>query len=252
MARPRSAVASLLPPLVLLLAVARTAAGAAAGAACDTPAMTSLSMSGPFFSVEDVFPKLAALREHWQEMRDEATAIQQDIALPDTPGSFDKEDLLRAVIEAGNNGWTSRGNGWKNYVLVVNDQIFPGVTESLCPLSTSLLRHIRGLRLAGFSKLQPNARIETHTDNLHRSLSFHVHLTGHARMRVDNLWVDHFPGHTLIFDANRPHEVVNGDAERIIFYAEVDLDKHFEATEGVRPVFPAPLDGYFADVYPEA
>ena len=92
------------------------------------------------------------------------------------------------------------------------------------------------MRLAGFSKLLPNARIETHVDNAglsHNSVAVHVYLTGYARMRIGDQWIEHVPGNMLIFNGNVDHEVINGGEERIILYTELDLQEFFLRTEGV-------------------
>ena len=147
-------------------------------------------LPGPVYPTH-LFPKLAALLEHWTVLRDDAVQITHDMNLVRTATSFDgdaAEEFVRKVVEGGNSGWTTawtRDRGWKNYGLVVRNEAFPGVTETLCPRSVALLKSIPGMRLGGFSKLLPNARIETHVDNAglsHNSLAVHVYLAGHARM----------------------------------------------------------------------
>ena len=198
-------------------------------------------LPGPTYPFH-LFPKLAILQERWTVMRDEAVAITHDMNLLRTATCFDgdvADDFVRKVIEGGNNGWTTawtQDRGWKNYGLVQRNEAIPGVTETLCPETVRMLKAIPGMRLAGFSKLLPNAKIETHVDNAglsHNSLAVHVYLTGYARMRLDNLWVEHIPGNVLVFDGNINHEVMNGPEERIILYLELDLQDFFMGSEGI-------------------
>ena len=193
-------------------------------------------LTGPVYDVA-LFPALKKVQALWETMRAEALAITRDMAMPRTvKHPLSQEENVQVFLEIqrlGNYGWVDRFVGWKNYVIVAEDQVVPGETAELCPATAALLRSISGVRVGGFSKLLPNAHIEPHTDALYRSLSFHVYLTGHARMRVGNVWVDHTPGNAAVFDGNWPHEVINGHSERIILYVELDIDKFFLGTEGI-------------------
>jgi len=240
------------------LAAAAAAYASAAGPGVDVPAellakeaafvaeatakgIFHYGLQGPIFDPA-LFPKLKVFLDNWEAIRDEALAVQHDMNLYRTHPSFEHPstvEFVRRVLEVGNNGWSNawaKDGGWKNYALMMHDNTIPGVTEQLCPLTTSLLKQTPGIRLAGFSKLMPNSLIETHTDHTglgHGSISFHVYLTGYARMRVEDEWFEHIPGHMFMFDSNVPHEVVNGDQERIILYVDVDIGNYFKYTEGI-------------------
>ena len=213
----------------------------AADAAAPAHELFHYGLPGPLYPPR-LFPGLATLLEHWKEMRADALAVKTDMGLIRTARSFDGEvaaEFLRKVAEGGNSGWTTawtEDQGWKNYGLVKENEGFGGVTEELCGFTVALLKSIPGMRLAGFSKLLPNARIETHVDNAglsHNSVAVHVYLTGYARMRIGDQWIEHVPGNMLIFNGNVDHEVINGGEERIILYTELDLQEFFLRTEGV-------------------
>ena len=203
-------------------------------------------LPGPIYPFH-LFPKLQVLVDNWERMRDEAVKIKHDMNLLRTSQVFDDDsamNFLKEVIKGGNNGWTTawtQDRGWKNYGLVQWNKPFPGVTDQLCPFTVGLLTSIPGMRIGGFSKLLPNKRIETHVDNAglsHGSVAAHVYLTGHARMRIDDIWVEHIPGNALVFDGNINHEVINGPEERIILYVELGIEEFFMGTEGVRVLKP--------------
>jgi aspartyl/asparaginyl beta-hydroxylase (cupin superfamily) len=196
---------------------------------------------GPVYDAA-LFPKFDALRAHWEVLRDEALAIEHDMQLHRTHPSFEHpttQTFLERMAAAGNSGWSTawaKDGGWRNYGIVFHGEPIPGQTETLCPKTTALLRTIPGIRMAGFSKLLPNARIETHIDHTglnNGSMAFHIYLTGSARMRVADGWYEHVPGHALVFNSNIPHEVINGPEERIILYMDIDLQSFLFGTEGL-------------------
>ena len=219
-----------------------SAGGCAPSAGAARTALAfSFDMQGPVYDL-NLFPRMAAVLPHWERMRDEALAITHDMGLHRKTQAIDNpeaQEFLLQTLQAGNNGWTtawSRDRLWKNYFLVSQDEIVPGVTAALCPFTTSLLGSIPGMRVAAFSKLLPGAHIEEHVDNAglsSGSLIFHYFLTGHGRMRLGSTWLDQAPGQALVFDSNVPHEVVNGDEERTIVYIELDLREFFLKTEGI-------------------
>ena len=196
---------------------------------------------GPIFDPA-LFPKLKIFQDHWEAIRDEALSVKHDMNLRRTHPSFEHPstiEFVRRVHEAGNNGWThawAKDGGWTNYALVMHDQTIPGVTEQLCPLTTALIKQVPGMRLGGFSRLKPHSAIETHTDHTglgHGSISFHLYLTGYARMRVEDEWFEMIPGNMFMFDSNVPHEVINGDEDRIILYIDIDIANHYRNNMGI-------------------
>ena len=52
-------------------------------------------------------------------------------------------------------------------------------------------------------------------------------------MHVGGRWVEHIPGNLFVFDSNSPHEVFNGNEERILLYLDLDIDIFFWKTEGL-------------------
>ena len=224
-------------------------AAEAAAAAAEARGLFHYHRQGPVYPASQ-FPALQKLQQNWEVMRSEAVTVTRDLDLFRTHQDFSHPssiEILKQMFEKGNDGWITVGwandRDWQNFGMVYRDHPMPGLTQQLCPQTVALLTSIPGIRLAGLSKLTPNAHIETHTDYTglkQRSLSFHVYLTGYARMRVENgdgddddLWVEHIPGGMVLFDTNVPHEVFNSDVERIILYGDLDIDIFFWKTEGL-------------------
>jgi aspartyl/asparaginyl beta-hydroxylase (cupin superfamily) len=198
-------------------------------------------LPGPVYDPA-LFPRFHALLAHWETLRDEALAVHHDMQLHRTHPSFyhpTTQRFLQQLGEAGNTGWSTawtKDGGWRNYGLWFDQKAIPGATEQLCPKTVALLQTVPGIRMAGFSKLAPNARIEPHIDHTglnNGSLAFHIYLTGRARMRVGNAYYDHVPGHALVFNSNVNHEVWNGPEERIILYLDIEVVTFFAGSEGL-------------------
>ena len=220
--------------------VASTPEEAAVVAEARARGLYHYGIPGHFFDTA-LFPRFVSLLKHWEAIRDEALAIMPDMNLRRTHPSFEHpstQKFMQDMFDAGNSGWShawAKDGGWRNYALIMHDEVIPGVTEQLCPLTVRLLKTMPGIRLCGFSRLAPNARIESHVDHTglgNGSLSFHMYLSGYARMRVVDEWVEHIPGTLQVFDSNVHHEVENGDEDRIILYIDVDVNMFFAGSEG--------------------
>ena len=220
--------------------VASTPEEAAVVAEARARGLYHFGIPGNFFDPA-LFPRFVSLLEHWEAIRDEALAILPNMNLKRTHPSFEHpstQKFMQDMFDAGNTGWShawAKDGGWRNYALVMHDEVIPGVTEQLCPLTVRLMKTMPGIRLGGFSRLAPNARIEPHVDHTglgNGSLSFHLYLSGYARMRVVDEWVEHIPGTLQVFDSNVNHEVENGDEDRIILYIDVDVSMFFVGSEG--------------------
>ena len=210
------------------------------------PGLFHYGMPGPFFGIQQ-FPGFRLLQDHWEDIRDEAVAIEGVLNLARKQNEWSEagSNFVEQVVEAENRGWITAWDGeglWVNYALVYFGQIVPGVTEAWAPRTTALLRQIPGIRVGGFSKLLPHAYIAPHVDSTgpqFNSMAFHLCLTGHASLRIENDWVEQAPGKVLFFDSTRDHEVKNGDQIRIILYLDFDIDQFLLGTEGVELTGPA-------------
>jgi hypothetical protein len=215
------------------------------------PGLFHYGMPGPFYSLAQ-FPKFRLLLDHWQEIRDEAVAIQGMLNLRrkqnEWGGGTEGANFVQQLIENENRGWIIAWDGdglWVNYALMYFNNVVPGVTEQWAPRTIALLRQIPGVRVGGFSKLLPHAYIAPHKDSTgpaYHSMAFHLCLTGHASLRVEEHWVEQAPGKTLLFDSTRDHEVKNGNEERIVLYLDFDTDVFLNETEGVDLLGPGELE----------
>jgi len=105
-----------------------------------------------------------------------------------------------------------------------------------CPKTVELLSQIPGIRVAGFSRLQPKAGIETHcgfTGRRYGALAFHLGLV----IPKEGAWLKcgedtHYwkkAGDVLIFDDTFPHSAWNeSDQERIILYIDFMISEENE------------------------
>jgi aspartyl/asparaginyl beta-hydroxylase (cupin superfamily) len=124
-----------------------------------------------------------------------------------------------------------KGGDWWNYPLVLNDTIVPGRTRELCPQTCQLLSRIRGIKVAGFSKLNTGGYIHPHRDThgMPKCLAYHLGLLGRGELTAsghDTPLVQE-GGKDFIIDTELEHSVVNvGCTDRIILYILFHKDQH--------------------------
>jgi beta-hydroxylase len=188
----------------------------------------SISKIG-MYDVED-FPMLSQIKSRIDDIRKEALNIKR----PQNVWVHDREvfeKYLKDVVKENDHWIVSWGKDheWLNYPLVYNDIIIQGKTERLCPITTTVLSGIKGIKVAGFSRLTANGSIAKHKDqngdkNL---LTYHLCLTGNCKLHVGKNVIDQIPGKDLIFDSNVEHSVSN-DAknDRIILHILFDKSVH--------------------------
>src|SRR5262249_43694284 len=124
-------------------------------------------------------PELAKLRENWQAIRDEATAL------------FD-EGRIKAAD--GYNDWGFNSffrSGWKRFYLKWYDDSLPSA-KRMCPRTVALLESIPCIKGAMFATLSPGARLVQHRDPFAGSLRYHLGLVtpthpGECRILVDGI-----------------------------------------------------------------
>jgi len=103
-----------------------------------------------------------------------------------------------------------------------------------CPKTKALLDQIPGIRVAGFSRIQPKSGIDTHkgfTGKRYGALAWHL---GLVIPPDENAWLtcggqSHVwrkPGEVIVFDDTWPHSAWNSsDQERIILYIDFQIPK---------------------------
>lgn len=104
---------------------------------------------------------------------------------------------------------------------------------TLCPETTKLLEQVPGIRVAGFSRLQPRSGIDTHrgfTGRMYGALAYHLGLMipPSGASLVCGPEVHHWQkmGEVIVFDDTHPHSAWNdSDSERIILYIDFKISK---------------------------
>jgi len=147
------------------------------------------------------FPELAALREHWQLIRDEGLRL------------FD-EGYIRTASRHNDIGFNSFfQRGWKRFYLKWYDEPLPSAA-ALCPQTTALLRTIPRVHAAMFALLPPGSRLGRHRDPYAGSLRYHLGLatpnSPACHITVDGERYAWHDGEDVIFDETFVHWAENG------------------------------------------
>jgi len=188
--------------------------------------------------LQKIAPRVALLDSHWEVIRDEALALYNDksrwgselVRASTTWTGSDGDDLddFTDIIKGEQKWFTAwSGGGWKNFGLIKGDKAL----TDLCPCTTRLLKGLGGIRIAGFSLLEPGAGIDPHTDStglLTNSLSYHLGLVTPpgCTLNINGRIVKQGEGKAFCFDSNRLHSASNSsDKPRIILYMDIELKK---------------------------
>lgn len=137
------------------------------------------------------FDFVSILESHWKDIRDEYLALSEDVFDP----------------------WVQRemyGTGWTVYGLFFDGERIPGAC-SQCPKTAALLDGIKGLSLAGFSRMASGAHITPHVGWAKSVYRLHLGLVvpPNCNLRVGNETRQWEEGKCLIFDDTVEHEAWN-------------------------------------------
>lgn len=172
----------------------------------------------PVFNADDIarhFPWVADIEAHWQEIRDEAAVVLQDLDAVPPLASISPDH--RRIAPAGR---------WRSYFLIGYRYRDPANCAA-CPRTAALISKIPGLNSAFFSILVPGTHIPPHTGVSKAFLTCHLGIqvpreAGQCRMRVVEEWVGWQEGRALVFDDTFNHEVRNDSEEtRIVLLLQV-------------------------------
>lgn len=160
------------------------------------------------------FPELNVLRENWQVIRDEATALVEQGYIK----ASDKFD------DAGFNSFFK--TGWKRFYLKWYEDFLPSA-QTLCPKTVELLKSVPNIHGAMFTLLPKGGRLNPHRDPYAGSLRYHLGLitpnSEKCRIYVDGTpyaWQD---GEGILFDETYIHSARNEtDMDRIILFCDVE------------------------------
>ena len=174
---------------------------------------SSLVATDPVLDVRD-FGWTALLRDHWQDIRDEAIAVSQVGAAPSL-----------ATISPDHRSIAKVGK-WRSFFLWGYG--YP-IDENLarCPKTQALVERIPGLNSAFFSILAPGTHIPAHRGVTKGLITCHLGLVvprdGDVRMRVADRIVRWAEGETLVFDDTYDHEVWNDtDGTRVVLLVQFE------------------------------
>jgi ornithine lipid ester-linked acyl 2-hydroxylase len=166
-------------------------------------ASSSLVANDPVLDVRD-FPWTAILREHWQDIRDEAVAVALRGRAAPSLATISPDHRSIAEVDM-----------WRSFFLWGYG--YP-IEENLlrCPRTAELVARVPGLNSAFFSILAPGTHIPDHRGVTKGLVTCHLGLVvprdGDVRMRVDDRIVRWAEGETLVFDDTYQHEVWNETA----------------------------------------
>jgi beta-hydroxylase len=167
----------------------------------------------PFVDVNQ-FPELAALRENWRTIRDEASPLLD-------------EGQIRAARKYNDLGFNSLfRTGWKRFYVKWYDEPLPSA-KALCPKTVALVESIPSVNAAMFALLPPAARLMRHRDPFAGSLRYHLGLitpnSDECRIFVDGNAYHWRDGEDVMFDETYIHYAENKtDRTRLILFCDVE------------------------------
>jgi beta-hydroxylase len=159
------------------------------------------------------FPELQLLREHWQEIRDEAMALRAE-------GGIRKADRQDDLVF-----YSFMKRDWKRFYLKWYRDFLPSA-RAHCPRTVELLRQLPCVKGAMFTLLEPRGKLGKHRDPFAGTLRYHLGLvtpgSKECRMQLDDLeyvWRD---GEDLLFDSSYVHSAKNEtDRPRLVLFCDV-------------------------------
>jgi beta-hydroxylase len=169
-----------------------------------------------------LFPELAPLAEHWQEIRTEAARLND-------------EGAIRAATGYNDIGFNSFfRTGWTRFYLTWYGREMPSA-QQLCPRTMELLRSIPSIKAAMFASLPPGARLVRHRDPYAGSLRYHLGLVTPndpgCYIEVDGQRYHWKDGEAVMFDETFIHHAQNTtQGQRVILFCDVE-----------RPLYGAPV-----------
>jgi len=171
----------------------------------------------PYLKLCD-FPELARLRENWESIRDEASALLRE-------GGLKAE---KNHVDLGFNSFFQRG--WRRFYLKWYDAPPPSAV-ALCPKTVALLQSIPSINGALLAFLPPHSRLNEHRDPSAASLRYQLGLvtpnSDDCFINVDGepyAWRD---GGDVLFDETYLHFVENRtDQSRLVLLCDVERPLH--------------------------
>lgn len=160
------------------------------------------------------FKGLQLLQDHWQNIRDEALALERMEKIRGT----EKND------DAGFNSFFKKG--WKRFYLKWYEASHPSA-EKFCPKTVALLKQVPEVKAAMFTELPPGAKLNPHRDPYAGSLRYHLGLStpndDRCFINVNDQPYSWRDGEGVMFDETYIHWAINqSDKTRIILLCDIE------------------------------
>ena len=203
-----------------------------------------------FFYDPDQFAQFQIVRNHLDDIIEEVTALtQRSVSVTNEvignfsvwSGDNEFDSLAEKVSEEG--GWVKWWNNespsdpnktlgfdWTIFGFIYAPGSYIEANGLICPKTMAVLKSLKNVRVAGFSRLNPKTQIKPHTGYTGRrydSLAFHMGLIiptdGSCAFQCSNevhTWKT--PGEMIVFDDTFPHAAWNNsDSDiRIVLYID--------------------------------
>lgn len=178
---------------------------------------------------ESLFPELQPLKSNWQEIKQEAEHL---LKLTEIKSSDNYDD-------AGFNSFFK--TGWKRFYLKWYDDAHPSAKE-LCPVTTSIINQIPGIKAAMFASLPDGSRLPQHRDPYAGSIRYHLGLTtpnnDSCFIDVDGTRYSWRDGEVVLFDETYIHYAENTSGEnRIILFCDIERPMKYSWAQKVNYFF---------------
>ena len=165
------------------------------------------------------FPELAPLREHWQEIRDEALRL----------GAGGHIKAADGYNDIGFNSFFR--TGWTRFYVKWYGEDLPSAHQ-MCPRTVQLLAGIPSVKAAMFASLPPGSRLVRHRDPYAGSLRYHLGLvtpnSPGCYIEVDGQRYHWRDGEAVVFDETFIHHAENTTQhERIVLFCDVERPLRF-------------------------
>lgn len=175
---------------------------------------SSLVANDPVLDMRD-FPWTQALRDHWEEIRDEAVGVA--LVGHASPSLATISPDHRAIAQV---------DMWRSFFLWGYGYPIDDILAR-CPRTRAAIARIPGLNTAFFSILAPGTHIPEHRGVTKGLITCHLGLVvprdGDVRMRVHDRVVRWAEGETLVFDDTFRHEVWNEtDGTRVVLLLQFE------------------------------
>lgn len=183
----------------------------------------------PVLDADVYFPMSKLLERNWREMQREALALLDGYC--DIP-------QLHEMMESQSDITVTDAIPWRFLLLRAFGRDH-AENQTLCPVTSQLIRSIPGVTTAGISILDPGKHILAHRGPYRGMLRYHLGLVTpsdengeeQAILRVDDFYYRWREGEGILWDDTFEHEVWNhGSSPRIVLIVDI-----------ARPGIPQPL-----------